>query len=501
MALTILYFLLILVGIVMVHEFGHFIFAKMFGVYVTEFSIGFGPKLFSIKGKETEYCFKPILLGGYVKMAGDNPGITGDEVEKIPGLSKERLLYSQKAWKRFLIVFAGPLFSILAGYALMMVVSLIWGFPQVKIDWVVPNSPAAEAGLQNGDILRSVNGHVILSPTEVSMFVKGQNEIKIEYIRNGKIHHTSLVTKEIGPQYFLVVSSVKVPTEGNVFVTEESLKNVSKGAVMKFSDTSTATLMEYQKIPRAKEMGIYMAMFSPKIASVDPITHLKSGNVILSIDGMPCSTSFDFQNALFVASVAATNGSLLITNGNKILTAQHFHTGPNGSVIMKVKDGAKVKEIILNRDEFKAFLNSVVTYPAYKNWYPGVWDAAVYGVIRTNRIFTKMLVFLAGVFKTKNALNQFVGPVGLVKMVGQASSEGMEMLLTLIAFITLNLGLVNLLPLPALDGGHLVFAVIEMVTGKRVNPEIEGYVHTVGFFLLMAFFVYITYLDIVRFGG
>ena len=197
--------------------------------------------------------------------------------------------------------------------------------------------------------------------------------------------------------------------------------------------------------------------------------------------------------------MASTNGVLLVTNQNKILTAQSFHS--NGNVILKVKRGNEIKDITLDRNEFKAFLNSVATYPAYKNWYPGAWDAAVYGVIRTNRIFTKMLVFLAGIFKTKNALNQFVGPVGLVKMVGQASNEGMQMLLTLIAFITLNLGLVNLLPLPALDGGHLVFAVIEMVTGKRVNPEIEGYIHTVGFFLLMALFVYITYLDIIRFGG
>ncbi len=499
MALTILYFILILVGIVMVHEFGHFIFAKMFGVYVTEFSIGFGPKLFSIKGKETEYCFKPILLGGYVKMAGDNP-IEMENDSNLEEIPKDRLLYSKKAWKRFLIVFAGPLFSILAGYALMMVVSLIWGFPQVQIDWVVPNSPAAEAGLQSGDVLKSVNGHVILSPTEVSMFVKGQDNINVEYIRNGKVHRTSLVTREIGPQYFLVVSSsASVPKGGEFSLAKGNFENISNGSVLTFSNDSTGTVVAYQKIPRAKEMGIYMAMFSSKIASVDPTTKLRKGDVILSIDGIPCDTSFNFQNALFVASVASTNGVLLVTNQNKILTAQSFHS--NGNVILKVKRGNEIKDITLDRNEFKAFLNSVATYPAYKNWYPGAWDAAVYGVIRTNRIFTKMLVFLAGIFKTKNALNQFVGPVGLVKMVGQASNEGMQMLLTLIAFITLNLGLVNLLPLPALDGGHLVFAVIEMVTGKRVNPEIEGYIHTVGFFLLMAFFVYITYLDIIRFGG
>ena len=495
MVLDVLYFVLILVGIVMVHEFGHFIFAKAFGVYVTEFSVGFGPKLFSIKGKETEYCFKAILLGGYVKMAGDSPATAENEYE---GISKDRLLYSKKAWERFLIVFAGPLFSILAGYVLMIFVSLIWGFPQTKIDWVVPGSPAAEAGLKAGDLLKSVNGHVILSPNEVSSFVKGQAEINLEYIRDGQVHRTTLMTRELGPQYFIIVSpKTQEFDKSSIFVND--LKNLTKGSVLRFSNGSTATVVNYQVIPRAKEMGVYMAVFSSKIASVDPMTKLKSGDVILSIDGIGCDTSFNFQNALFVASSAATNGELLITNENKILTFQPFHAGQN--VFIKIKRKNEVKDIVLNRNEFKMFLNSLVTYPAYKNWYPGIGDAIVYGVIRTNRIFMKMVAFFGELFKQKNALSQFVGPVGLVKMVGQASSEGLQILFTLIAFITLNVGLVNLLPLPALDGGHLVFAVIEMVTGKRVNPEIEGYIHLVGFFLLMAFFVYITYLDIVRFGG
>ncbi len=493
MIASVIYFILILIAIVMVHEFGHFIFAKLFGVYVTEFSIGFGPKLFSFKGRETEYVFKSILLGGYVRMAGDDPQSRDVLSEKDEGIPRERLLYSQKAWKRFLIIFAGPLFSILAGYIMMVFISLGWGFPQAKIDWVVPNSPAAQAGLQSGDVIKAINGHVILSPTEVSAFVKGKTEIKVKYLRSSETHETTLFTRELGPQYFLAVSRIvpqNASTVSGTFV---------KGNMVTFSNGATALVYGVQKIPRAKEMGIYMAVFSNRVASADPKSGLRKGDRIISIDGMKCNSSFNFQNALFVASVARENGELIVTNGEKIILRTPFHSNRNVEIL--VKRNGKLRKIEINGDQFKALINSLTTYPAYNNWYPGWKDAIFYGVVRTNRIFTKMIVFLANVFKSKNVINQFVGPVGLVKMVGQASNEGMQMLLTLIAFITLNLGLVNLLPLPALDGGHLVFALIEMITGKRVNPEVEGYIHTVGFFLLMAFFVYITYLDIMRFGG
>lgn len=497
MLLSIFYFIVILVGIVIAHELGHYIFAKLFGVYVTEFSVGFGPKIFSIKGKETAYRLRAIPLGGYVRMAGDDP-----QVESVEGISKERLLYSKKAWKRFLIVFAGPLFSIITGYVIMIFVSIAWGFPEARMDWIIPDSPAAVAGFQSGDRIKSINGHVILSPTEVSWFVKGQKKLDVVYVHKDQTLKTTLAPKEIGPQYFMVLRGTVLPgtrlskVDGIPF----DKTKITNGSILKFSNGATATLLGYQMLPRSREMGIYMALFSNKVAAVDPSTGLKPDDVILSINGIECNTSFDFQNALIAASYARNNsGSFVILNENKVLKSISYYA-VKGTKIEFERNGKKMS-VILNKKQFNALLNSLATYPAYGSWYPGAWDAIKYGVIRTNRIFTKMLVFLGGIFRTKNALSQFVGPVGLVKMVGQASSEGMQILWTLIALITLNLGIINLLPLPALDGGHLVFSLVEMLTGKRVNPEIEGYIHTIGFFLLMAFFAYITYLDIIRFGG
>ena len=497
MLLSIFYFIVIFLGIVIAHELGHFIFARLFGVYVTEFSVGIGPKVFSLKGKETAYRLRAIPVGGYVRMAGDDP-----QIEGVDGISRDRLLYSKKAWKRFLISFAGPLFSIITGYVIMILISLAWGFPEARMSWVVPNSPAAVAGLQAGDRIKAINGHVILSPTEVSWFVKGQKKLNVVYVRNGRVLKTSLEPKEIGPQYFMVLNR-DVPSNGRLLkingIAFGEMTKIAKGSVLKFSNGATATLLGVQKLPRAREMGIYVALFSNKVASVNPSTGLKPDDVILSIDGIKCDTSFDFQNALISATYAEGRGSFVILNENKILSSMPYFA-PKGKTKIELLRNGKRKVVFLDKKQLHTMMSSLSTYPAYGNWYPGAWEAVEYGIIRTNRIFTKMLVFLGGLFKTKNALSQFVGPVGLVKMVGQASNEGMQVLWTLIALITLNLGIINLLPLPALDGGHLVFSLIEMISGKRVNPEIEGYIHTVGFFLIMAFFVYITYLDVIRFG-
>ena len=118
----IIWFIVILGGIVLVHEFGHFIFSKMFGVYVYEFSIGMGPKLlhYKKKGGETEYCLRLIPIGGFVSLAGED----ADDNSKIP---KERMLYSKPVWQRFLIMIAGAMNNFIAAFVLLFIIGLIWG--------------------------------------------------------------------------------------------------------------------------------------------------------------------------------------------------------------------------------------------------------------------------------------------------------------------------------------------------------------------------------------
>lgn len=148
--MSVIYFLLVITLVVVVHEFGHFIFAKLFNTYVIEFAIGFGPTIFSKKGKETTFKFNLIPLGGYVRLAGEDEMNSSENT----AISSEKLLYNKKPIQKFLISFAGPFFSILLGYVLLAFNGLYYGFQEVKIESVIQDSPAYYAGLKDGDVIK-----------------------------------------------------------------------------------------------------------------------------------------------------------------------------------------------------------------------------------------------------------------------------------------------------------------------------------------------------------
>ena len=168
MILSIIYFILILGTIVLVHEFGHFFFAKLFGVYVYEFSIGMGPKLFSKKGKngETTYCIRAIPIGGFVQLAGE--GL--DDDKEIP---KKRLLQSKPVWQRFLIMFFGAGNNFILAVITLFVIALCVGAPSNSnyIPEVMPESPAEIAGVRAGDYIIEVNGKKVTNLDDLQLYL------------------------------------------------------------------------------------------------------------------------------------------------------------------------------------------------------------------------------------------------------------------------------------------------------------------------------------------
>ena len=168
MILSILYFILILGIIVLVHEFGHFFFAKLFGVYVYEFSIGMGPKIFGKKSKngETEYCIRAIPIGGFVQLAGEG----GEEDENIP---KKRLLQSKPAWQRLLIMFFGAGNNFILTIILLFALGLFVGCPSNTnvVQSIVPESPAEIAGINSGDYIINVDGNKISNLDDLQLYL------------------------------------------------------------------------------------------------------------------------------------------------------------------------------------------------------------------------------------------------------------------------------------------------------------------------------------------
>lgn len=184
MIISILYFVIILGIIVFVHEFGHFFFSKLFGIYVYEFSVGMGPKIFSKKGKggETTYSIRAIPIGGYCQLAGE--GL--DEDKKLP---KDRLLQSKPVWQRFLVMFFGAGNNFLLALIVLFFLGLVIGSPSNStiIPNVIPDSPVALAGIKPGDDIKKINGSKTSTLDDVELYLALSNgETEFTVSRDGK---------------------------------------------------------------------------------------------------------------------------------------------------------------------------------------------------------------------------------------------------------------------------------------------------------------------------
>lgn len=195
--MAILWFVLILGGIVLVHEFGHFIFSKIFGVYVYEFSIGMGPKILHFKKKkgETEYCLRLIPIGGFVSLAGED----ADDNTKIP---KERMLYSKPVWQRLIIMVAGVTFNFIFAFVLLFVMALIYGSTSTKpiVANVSEDYPAYEAGIREGDTVLSINGNKVSSFSEMQLYIQTSDGENLEIVlkdTDGNKRTVNLVPKVV----------------------------------------------------------------------------------------------------------------------------------------------------------------------------------------------------------------------------------------------------------------------------------------------------------------
>lgn len=343
---TLILFILILGSIVFVHEFGHFMMAKLNGVYVYEFAIGMGPKIWSKKGKETEYTLRAIPIGGFCMMAGED--LEDDDLKKIP---KEKRLQAKKPWQRFLIMFFGAGNNFICAVLLLFLIGLIWGGSSMEpvVTSVVKNSAAATSGIEAGDRVLEINGHSIATTDDISLYLAIANPEE--------------------------ASDIKVRKENKKVET-------------------------YSVQPKKKK-----------------------------VDGE---------------------------------TTYQYGVG-------------------MQQDVEK-----------------GILPALEFTGKKTISIFKQMAVTVGYLFTGGISISQLSGPVGIFSVVGEQSSAGIMNILYLVAFLSINVGFINLLPIPAFDGGHILFIIIEKIKGSPVKPETENMIHTVGLFLLMLLMVVITFNDILR---
>ncbi len=493
-------FLVVFMGVVLVHELGHFAFAKIFGVEVLEFAIGFGPALYVKKGKETKFRINVFPFGGYVRLSGENPY----EEEGSEG----RRFYDKPAWQRLLIALAGPIFSILAGYVIFMFIVNVWGVQFTGVDRVIEGSPAWEEGLKPGDMILKVNGRYVFDNLVISQEIRKGDEVELVVLRSGKRVTLTVRPRLIPPEIELWLTESKGVPSGKF----ESLNGVEspdsdylsklKGEFVKveFSNGSVEGILEnYGYVPERYAIGFVFAGLSNVFRRSHP--PFEAGDELVGVGEHPVTGWLDLIRAYTFLTLNPDDSYLDIL-GEEL---EWWTRGATETVEVRVrKRDGRLVSLEISKGTLVKLLEDPSTFePQMRPYKPsGFVERIEMAVARCNWILSVTWRFLPGPSIIKGiATGKVAGPVGIAGIVGEAVSLGMDTVLSLVAIITINLGLFNLLPLPALDGGRIVFALIEIITRRRIDPKIEAMIHTIGFILLMGLLFYITLMDFGRIMG
>ncbi len=376
---TVLLFLLM----VSLHEFGHYIVARIFNFKILEYAIGFGPKIFKKEKNSILYTIRAIPLGGFCQFEGE------DEKSDDP-----RAFSNRPVWQRILVVLAGGIFNIILGFVVFVI--LLPSLSPVATNVVenaVEYSYLSEAGVQKGDEIIEINGKKISFYNDISLYTQSLQKddmLSITIRRNGE-------KKKIN-------------------------------------------------VPASEQTVIYNYLD----------------------DGVECK---------------------VLVNGNETVRTVPY------------SESLKKQEDLIGKSQTQTRYLLGITVQSEDITFKNIWKYAF-----DNTKFVVKLVYnsLWDMIRGKADISQMSGPVGIVKEVNTAvnqESYSLIYVLNLLALLTINLGVFNLLPFPALDGGRVFFMVVELIRRKPIPPEKEGIVHAIGMILLLALVVFISFNDIVKLIG
>jgi regulator of sigma E protease len=446
---TIISFVLVLGILILVHEFGHFIVARMAGVGVERFSIGFGPVLVRYRGKETEYCLSLVPLGGYVKMMGDDENPL--EGGKTSTLDPKRAFNGKPLAVRFLIVFAGPAMNFVLAVVIFSLVFMILGRPVAPalIGRVVESGPVAQAGLGTGDRIVAIDGHPVQYWEDVQRAIQDSQGRLLSF------------TVQQGPAGERKVGIMPAQTKTrDLFGDEREIWDIGARPFVPPS------------------VGDVVAGFPAQKAG------LKSGDVIVSLEGKAVPSWDELAEGiqqrpgqptrLEIKRGAETFAVTVVPNAVK-------ERGPDGKEI-------EVGRIGISPSAGITFIRS--------NPIHGLREGLGRTVEVTGLTAVGLYKIVVGQLDRKN----IGGPIQIAVTAGEQARQGVASLAFFTAVISVNLFLLNLLPVPMLDGGHLLFFVCEAVLGRPLSVRKREVAQQVGFGLLMLLMVYAVYNDLDRIG-
>jgi regulator of sigma E protease len=441
----------VVIGIlILIHELGHFFVARLCGVGVERFSIGFGPVLMRWRGKETEYCLSAIPMGGYVKMMGEESPIEGGAA--LP-FDPKKAFALKPLWARFLIVFAGPGMNFVLAAIIFAIVLATVGRPvwPAAVGKVADGSPAAAAGLRTGDVITAVNDRPIYYWEDLERVVADSNGRPL-----------TLRVRRADAEQTITLTPRRKPVTDPIFKETREVWDIGAGPQLVPQISSVAP-----ESPAAK-------------AGIQP------GDVVIAVAGQPVYTPEDLVEAIrtrpgqpFEVTVERDGKRLTLTVTPEA-TKEKTPTGEE-LVVGKIQAGIATKAV-----RFEPY-NPV--------------QAVSYGVART---WDMTVLTVKGLWKLVSRQidsSNIGGPIQIATEAGKQAKEGMGSLALFTAIISVNLAVLNLLPVPMLDGGHLFFFVIEAVLGRPLSLKKREAAQQLGFVLLMLLMVYALWNDLNRIGA
>lgn len=538
-------FVILLGVLIFIHEFGHFIVARLCGVRVEVFSLGFGKKIFQHRRGDTNYCVSIIPLGGYVKMFGDQPGAEISEEDKKFSFTHKNV------WQRISIVLAGPLMNFFFAIFIFFVVAFVGeDYRAPKVGDLSPASKAYTVGFRSDDVIKTINGETINTweQFEAKLAPLQNTQALIEVQRAEGLQPLSLKV-DIGSKENPNVLSTKT-TVGEI----EGLSPMSKAALIGVPDNSPLaalglktgdriTAINGQKVRFWRELGPILEKQNPQNAlqlEVEraPVTggaKVESMSVTLAPSALPKYSfetlkleSADLYLSTVIDGTPAKAAGLLpgdrlvqinntkIVQWDDVINTVKAYDGKeplkvevlrNGKVLdMKIVP-QMVSQMTSGGAEDKRFTIGITPYISYA--MPELTEVSTSNPLEALKIGTQR-TWDVSVMTVMSFVRLFEGKVspkniGGIISIGQAASEtfkiGISPFLRMMGLISVNLFILNLLPIPVLDGGHLLFYGIEALKGAPVSIKKMEIAQQVGLVLLMSLMVFALFNDFTRLFG
>lgn len=531
------YFIILVSSLIFVHELGHFLFAKAFGVKVITFSLGFGPKVLRFRGRETEYCISLLPLGGYVRMLEESKN------DLVLPEDRKRTFESLAAYKRVMIVLAGPVMNLL--FPVLLYFSVFIGdgpFLPPTIGVVLPRHPA-EGKLVPGDRIMAVNGEEVGTFDEVKRIVsknpgkpvrfkvfRDNRHVDVEILAADTVERRELdLTERVGtvgiqpssPAPVVGVSSPESPAYRAGLRTFDLITSVGGQPVRRYMDLE--------------------AVLDEDVGETVPVTYLRPTSVPDALGGLADMAVFE---AGVVALTPDPNGTTLLERTGLELADLYVSVIPPDSYLHRA--GLRPGDKILRLDEeavpaWSTFRERVFALPdrqhridyqaardgrvrsgefqmrredftddhgqifaryvlPVQHWTPVAPEERVKhpapvryalskAVEETVGVTKLVLVGLVRLVQGRVSLTSLSGPITIYQVAGEEGRKGADYFIWAMAVISINLGLFNLLPIPVLDGGHLLFLAIEGVLRRKVPLRVRELSHIVGMAILLGLMV------------